>query len=79
VDELFDVVIDSSEVGMRKPNPAIYHLALEQLGGVPAAEAVFIDDSPGNVVGARNAGLQGIHFEDAAQAIAELDALLSGP
>lgn len=77
VDELFDVVIDSSEVGMRKPNPAIYHLALERLGGVDPAEAVFIDDSPGNVVGARNAGLRGIHFEDAAQAIAELDALLS--
>jgi epoxide hydrolase-like predicted phosphatase len=79
VDELFDVVIDSSEVGMRKPNPAIYHLALEQLGGVPAAEAVFIDDAPGNVIGARNAGLQGIHFEDAAQALEELDALLSSP
>jgi putative hydrolase of the HAD superfamily len=78
VEELFDVVIDSSEVGMRKPNPAIFHLALEQLGGVPPAEAVFIDDAPGNVVGARNAGLQGIHFEDATQAMAELDALLSG-
>ena len=36
VDELFDVVVDSSEVGMRKPNPAIYHHALEQLGGVAA-------------------------------------------
>ena len=34
VDELFDAVVDSSEVGMRKPNPAIYHHALELLGGV---------------------------------------------
>ena len=34
VDELFSVVIDSSEVGMRKPDPRIYHLALERLGGI---------------------------------------------
>lgn len=77
VDELFDVVVDSSDVGMRKPNPAIFHHALELLGGVPPSEAVFLDDSPGNVAGARRAGLHAIHVDDLDDALAELDALLS--
>ena len=78
VDELFDVVIDSSEVGMRKPNPAIFHHALELLGGVEPSAAVFLDDTPGNVEGARRAGLASILVEDPDTAIAELDALLAG-
>jgi putative hydrolase of the HAD superfamily len=78
VDELFDAVVDSSEVGMRKPNPAIYHHALELLGGVPPAEAVFLDDSPGNVVGAQRAGLHAILVEDPEAAVRALDALLAG-
>ena len=76
VDELFDVVVDSSEVGMRKPNPAIYHHALALLGDVPPEQAVFLDDSPGNVVGAQRAGLHAILVEDPATAVAELDELL---
>ena len=76
VDELFDVVVDSSEVGMRKPNPAIYHHALELLGGVPPAQAVFLDDSPGNVVGAQRAGLHAILVEDPQTAVEDLDNLL---
>ena len=76
VDELFDVVIDSSEVGMRKPNPAIYHHALEELGGIPPEEAVFLDDTPGNVEGARRAGLHAILVETPEQAIKDLTALL---
>ncbi len=78
VDELFDVVVDSSEVGMRKPNPAIYHHALDQLGGVPPEHAVFLDDSPGNVDGAKRAGLHAILVADPETAVAELDALLAG-
>jgi putative hydrolase of the HAD superfamily len=78
VDELFDVVVDSSEVGMRKPNPAIYHHALALLGGVPAAQAVFLDDSPGNVVGAQRAGLQAILVDEPEAAVAALNALLAG-
>jgi epoxide hydrolase-like predicted phosphatase len=76
LDELFDVVVDSSEVGMRKPNPAIYLHALDLLGGVAPEEAVFLDDSPGNVEGARRAGLHAIHVADPDAALAELDALL---
>ncbi len=77
VDELFEVVVDSSEVGMRKPNPEIYLHALKLLGGVAPDQAVFLDDSPGNVVGARRAGLHAIHVVTPAQALAELDDLLA--
>ena len=77
VDELFDVVVDSSEVGMRKPNPAIYHHALDALGVAPD-EAVFLDDSPGNVEGARRAGLHAILVDDPVEAVEALDELLAG-
>ena len=77
--ELFDAVIDSSEVGMRKPNPAIFHHALAQVGGVSAARAIFLDDHPGNVAAAGRVGMRGVLVgEDFAGALAELDRLLSG-
>ncbi|HEY7042794.1 MAG TPA: HAD family phosphatase [Nocardioidaceae bacterium] len=78
VEDLFEVVVDSSEVGMRKPNPAIYLHALDLLGGVAPERAVFLDDAPGNVAGARRAGLHAI-LVDAAEpsgALDELDSLL---
>lgn len=78
VDELFDVVVDSSEVGMRKPNPAIFHHTLDLLGGGRPDEAVFLDDSPGNVVGAQRAGLHAILVDDPDDALVELDSLLAG-
>ena len=59
LDELFDDVVDSSEVGVRKPNREIYRLACERLGVDPAA-TWFIDDYEGNVVGARAAGLSAV-------------------
>jgi putative hydrolase of the HAD superfamily len=77
VDELFDVVVDSSAVGVRKPDPAIFTIALERLGGVAPERAVFLDDAPGNVEGARRAGLHAILVGDPpAAALAELRALL---
>ena len=76
VDELFEIVVDSSEAGMRKPNPRIYELTLERLG-VAANEAVFLDDFAVNVEGARCVGMHGILVgEDWQKALAELDALL---
>ena len=77
VDELFEAVVDSSEVGMRKPNPAIFHHALGLLGGLPPEQAVFLDDSPGNVDGARRAGLHAVLVDDPDNAVAELDDLLA--
>ncbi len=78
VDALFDIVVDSSSVGMRKPNPAIFLHTLDALGGIAPAEAVFLDDSEGNVAGARAAGLHAILVEDVDAALADLDRLLSG-
>ncbi len=79
LDELFEVVIDSSEVGIRKPDPRIYHLALERLGGIDPARSVFLDDYAGNVDAARRVGMLGIVVEaDPAPALAELDRLLDG-
>ncbi|MFP5257096.1 MAG: HAD family hydrolase [Acidimicrobiia bacterium] len=75
LDELFDVVVDSCEVGMRKPNPAIFRHALDLLGSSPE-EAVFLDDHPGNVAGAEVAGVAGIHVADPDEALAALDHLL---
>ena len=77
IDELFHHVIDSSEVGMRKPNPRIFELALERLGGIEAANAVFVDDWPGNVEAARRVGLRGVLVtEDYAAALSELHHLI---
>ena len=74
IDELFEVVVDSAFVGMRKPEPEIYALTLERLG-LPAEACVFVDDLEPNVEAAREAGMHGIVYRDTAQAIAELDAL----
>jgi len=76
LDELFHHVIDSSEVGMRKPDPKIFELALEQLG-VEASSAVFLDDYAGNVEAARRVGIHGVLVTDDYQgALAELARLL---
>jgi putative hydrolase of the HAD superfamily len=79
VDELFDVVVDSCRVGLRKPDPQMFRLALEQLDGVRPEEAVFVDDFEANVAAARQIGMHGLVFgEDRVEALARLDALLAG-
>jgi epoxide hydrolase-like predicted phosphatase len=75
--ELFDAVVDSSEVGMRKPDPGIYHHARELVGGPPAERCVFLDDFAGNVAAAERLGMAAILVgEDPSLAIEELDRLL---
>jgi putative hydrolase of the HAD superfamily len=77
VTELFDHVIDSSEVGYRKPDPRIYRKALEILGNVPPSRSVFLDDYEGNVAAARALGIHGIVVgPDPTAALAEFDRLL---
>jgi len=77
VDELFDTVVDSSVEGVRKPNPAIYRLALDRLG-VDADRAAFLDDIESNVEGARAVGIHGIVVgADPAPALGELAALIA--
>jgi putative hydrolase of the HAD superfamily len=75
IDDVFETVVDSGFVGMRKPEPGIYALTLERLG-LPAEACVFVDDLEINVDAARELGLQAVLYRDTAQAIAELDALL---
>ncbi len=60
---IFDDVVDSHEVGMRKPNPAIYRLALERLGAV-AERTAFLDDAQSNVDAASAVGLHGVWVEE---------------
>lgn len=72
-DDLFEVVIDSSAVGYRKPEPAIYELAVNRFDATPD-RTLFIDDWTWNVDGAVAAGLQGLHCDadlDLGQAIRE--------
>jgi putative hydrolase of the HAD superfamily len=64
MDELFDPIVISGEVGLRKPDRAIYELALAQLD-VPAQEAVFIDDAEPNLLGARAVGITTVLHRDA--------------
>ena len=76
VDDVFEVVVDSGFVGMRKPEPEIYELTLSRLG-LPAAECAFLDDLEINVTAARELGMQSILYRDAEQAIAELERAIS--
>jgi putative hydrolase of the HAD superfamily len=77
VDELFDFVVDSSSVGVRKPDPRIFQLALEKLGDIAPGQVVFLDDYQANVDAARTLGLQAITVgTDLLATIAELDDLL---
>lgn len=75
VDEIFSVVVDSGFVGVRKPDHKIYALTLERLG-VQAETALLVDDMELNCTSAREMGMQAVHFRDAEQAIAEIEALL---
>ena len=77
IDELFDLVVDSCEEGVRKPDPTIFRTALDRLGVRDPARAVFLDDFEGNLVAARSLGMHAILVEpDPRPALAELAALL---
>ena len=75
---LFDVVVESSKVGVRKPDPRFYDLALEAVGVEPTA-AVFLDDLGVNLKPARALGIRTIKVVDPADALAELEAILGFP
>lgn len=74
--DAFDEIVISAEVGVAKPNPEIYHIALERLGVAPA-EAVFVDDFPENIAGAQTVGMHAIQFKSSQQVLAALDNLLN--
>jgi epoxide hydrolase-like predicted phosphatase len=72
--ELFDVVVISGEVGMRKPEPEIYLHAAAALGVGPP-ECVFVDDLASNVDGAAAVGMVGVHHRTVDKTVAELESL----
>jgi putative hydrolase of the HAD superfamily len=73
--ELFDGVVISGEVGMRKPDPEIYRLGAKAIG-LPPESCVFVDDLPGNLKPARELGMATVHHTSADQTVAELERLL---
>ena len=76
--DLFDVVVESSRAGVRKPDPAIYRLVCDELGVEPA-EAVFLDDLGINLKPARALGMTTIKVVDPAGALAQLEAVVGFP
>ncbi len=68
-DGLFDIVVISGRVGMRKPEPEIFEYTLGELA-LPAQECVLVDDMEGNVEAARAGGMVAIHHTDPAQTVA---------
>jgi putative hydrolase of the HAD superfamily len=76
IDELCEEVVDSSHVGMRKPEQGIYELTCERMKVEPG-ETIFVDDNADNIAAARAYGMNAVHFVDPESALAELDALLA--
>ena len=72
---MFDAVVISSRVGLRKPDPAVFRLMLEQLD-LPAGRVAFVDDLPVNVAGAERLGLHAVHHTDAQATAAGLRRLV---
>ncbi len=79
VDEIFTTIVDSSAVGLRKPEPEIYRLTLAEIGATPK-QCLFIDDVEPNCEAARALGIRSVQFRDNEQALAEIEtALAAGP
>lgn len=76
-EDAFDHMVISAEVGVVKPDPRIYQMALEQIGVSPD-EAVFVDDFIENVEGAQAVGMSAIHFKGSQETIQQIKRLLKG-
>lgn len=81
IDEIFEVVVDSAFVGMRKPEPEIYELCVARLGGgLQAQECLFVDDREDNCEGALAVGMTAVRYRSIEQALGEIRAALGrGP
>jgi putative hydrolase of the HAD superfamily len=76
VDELFEVIVDSAFVGVRKPDPRIFEITTERLECAPGA-CVLIDDMAANCEAAQSLGWSAVRFDDTTQTITDLEELLS--
>ena len=78
LDEVFELVVDSAFVGMRKPEPEIYRLTLDRLGGgLAPQDCLFVDDVDVNCEAARALGMRAIQFESNEQAIPAIAAAVA--
>lgn len=73
-----DVLVYSHEVGLKKPDPAVYELTRSRLG-VESGEIAFLDDVAANVAAARAAGWHAVLHEETERSIAEIEAIIAGP
>jgi putative hydrolase of the HAD superfamily len=79
IDDIFEVVVDSAFVGMRKPESEIYQLTVERLGGgLESADCVFVDDVDVNCDAARSLGMAAVRFETTDEARPAIEAALEG-
>jgi putative hydrolase of the HAD superfamily len=74
--DCFDVFVTSAEIGVMKPDPRIYQVALDRLRISPP-EGIFVDDFAENVEAARRLGMRAVHFSNPAQTRDQLDELLT--
>jgi epoxide hydrolase-like predicted phosphatase len=75
---LFDAVVISGEVGLRKPDPEIFRLTARRIG-LPPRRCVFVDDLAANVRGAAAVGMVGVHHLDLESTVDELQVLFGLP
>ena len=75
MEELFDAVVISGEVGLHKPQPEIYRMAADEIGVAPE-DCVFVDDLRENCEGAEAVGMTALLYRDAEETIAKLEELL---
>lgn len=78
VEEIFETVVDSGFVGMRKPDPPIYEMTVARLEGIEARECLFVDDMEVNCEGARALGMEAVQFTSNSLAIPEIEVALAG-
>jgi putative hydrolase of the HAD superfamily len=76
-DDLFGLIVNSADEGVRKPEPEIYSRTLDRLG-LPADSCLFVDDVEENCAAGRRAGMPTVRFESTAQAIADIERWLAG-
>jgi FMN phosphatase YigB (HAD superfamily) len=72
-----DDIVYSHEVGLKKPDPAVYAVTASRLGVAPV-QVAFLDDVPANVEAARAEGWHAVLHEDTDRSIAEIEALIAG-
>ena len=77
-EDLVEEIVYSHEAGFSKPDPRIYALICTRLNVAPE-EMIFLDDADVCVAGARDAGIHAVRYQDNAQAIAEIEELLTSP